>query len=306
MTTPSSSAPSLGMSSTNTPLTVFENIARTTWEWLGEARERKLSFSEETITDIAALQIAGGASNQVKVAKASRLEEKRYGIDWMWFIGNPKQGYSRYAVQAKKVTLDTSPNFSYRLRHRVSRIPGSEFQIQRLEQFAGGARAIPLYCFYNNVDSVLANRYWHCRVYPNQPDDIRQMGCTVVPLDAVQEVHEPHHRKDFSAVHRDKRSVPWRCLLHPRCLAAALHSESDDRQGMLAGRPSQDDQVSPWRIESLPEFLLQGDPVVEIADVIQQLELAGLHDDLDSDAMLASSIRSAIPEWFVVIESDLG
>ena len=75
---------------------------------------------------------------------------------------------------------------------------------------------------------------------------------------------------------------------------------------MLAGRPSQDDQVSPWRTESLPEFLLQGDPVVEIADVIQQLELARLQDDLDSDAMLASSIRSAIPEWFVVIESYLG
>ena len=132
------------------------------------------------------------------------------------------------------------------------------------------------------------------------------MGCIVVPLDAVQEVHNPHRRKDFCAVHRDKRSMPWRCLFHPSCLGAALHSKSDDRQGMLAGRPSQDDQVSPWRIEGLPEFLLQGDPVVEITDVIQQLELAGLQDDLDSDAMLESSIRPAIPEWFVVIESDLG
>ena len=306
MTTSAGSPPSPGMAPTNTPLTLFESIARTTWEWLGEARERKLSFSEETITDIAALQIAGGASSQVKVAKASRLEEKRYGIDWMWFIGNPTQGYSRYAVQAKKVTLDTSTNFSYRLRHRVSRIPGSEFQIQRLERFAGRARAIPIYCFYNNVDSILATSYWHCQVYPDQPDDIRQMGCTIVPLDAVQEVHKPHRRKDFSAVHQDKRSMPWRCLFHPGCLVAALHSKSDDRQEMLADRPSQDDQVSRWRIESLPEFLLQDDPVVEIDDVVQQLELAGLHDDLDSDAIVASSIRSAIPEWFVVVESDLG
>jgi len=305
MTTPTRGAPSLGLSSANTPLTLFNDIARTTWEWLGEARQHKLSFSEETITDISTLQIAGSTSSQVKVAKASRPEEKRYGIDWMWFIGNPKQGYGRYAVQAKKVTLDTSTIFSYRLRHRVSRMPGSEFQIQRLERFARRARAIPLYCFYNNVDSALLTRYWHCRVYPSQPDDIRQMGCTVVPLDAVQEVHKPHRRKDFSAVHRDKRSMPWRCLFHPGYLVAALYDKSGDRQGMLAGRPSRDDQVSPWRIESLPEFLLQGDPVVEIADVIQ-LELVGLHDDLDSDAMIASSIRPAIPEWFVVIESDLG
>ena len=305
MTTSASSSHSLGMSSTNIPLTLFNDIARTTWEWLGEARARKLSFSEETITDIAALQIAGGASSQVKVAKASRLEEKRYGIDWMWFIGNSRQGYSRYAVQAKKVTLDTSTNFSYRLRHRVSRIPGAEFQIQRLERFARRARAVPLYCFYNNVDTALATRYWHCRVYPNRPDDIRQMGCTVVPLDAVQEVHKPRRRKDFCAIHRDKRSMPWRCLFHPSCLASALQSQAADHQKILVDRPSQGDQVSLGRTESLPEFLLQGDPVVEIADVIQQLEIAGLHDDLDSDTMLESSIR-AIPEWFVVIESDLG
>ena len=163
MTTSTSSASSLGISSNNVALTLFEYIARTTWEWLGQARQLKLSFSEETVTDIAAPQIAGAASNQVKVSKTTRQQEKLYGIDWMWFIGNPRQGYSRYAVQAKKITLDSSANFSYRLRRRVSRIPGSEFQMERLEQFAMRARAIPLYCFYNNVNSALATGYWHCR-----------------------------------------------------------------------------------------------------------------------------------------------
>ena len=166
-------------------------------------------------------------------------------------------------------------------------------------------RAIPLYCFYNNVNSALATRYWHCRAYPNQPDDIRQMGCTVVPLDAVQVMHKPHHTKDFSVVHQDVRSIPWRCLFHPSCLVAGIHSGSDYRKGVLAGLPPQEDPISLPRSESLPEFLLGDKPVVEIADVIQQLELAGLLDDLDSGAMLTSSIRSAIPEWFVVIESDL-
>ena len=293
------------MSSTNTPLTLFENIARTTWEWLGEARQRKLSFSEETITDIAALQIAGAALNQVKIAKVSKFEEKRYGIDWMWFIGNPRQGYRRYAVQAKKVTLDTSTNFSYRLRRRVSRMPGSKFQIQRLERFARIARAVPLYCFYNNVDSALATKHWHCLRYPSQPDDIRQMGCTVVPLDVVQEVHKPYRNKNFCAVHRDKRSIPWRCLFHPSCVVDALHCKSDDREELWMSPSSQDDDDSLRRIEGLPEFLLQGDSVVEIADVIQQLELTGTHDDFDSDEKLAAGIRLAIPEWFVVIESDL-
>ena len=304
MTTSTSIASSLGMSSPNVALTLFEHIARTTWEWLGQARKLNLSFSEETVTDIAALQIAGAASNQVRISKATRQQEKLYGIDWMWFIGNPRQGYSRYAVQAKKITLDSSANFSYRLRRRVSRIPGSEFQIERLGTFARRARAIPLYCFYNNVKSTLATRYWHCRVYPHQPDDIRQMGCTVVPLHAVQVVHKPHHRKNFSVVHQGGSSIPWRCLFHSSCLVGGIHSRPDYPQAILAGQPSRDDNVPFPRIESLPDFLLQDNPVVEIADVIQQLELDRLPDDLDSDAMIATSIRSAIPEWFVVIESD--
>ena len=301
MTTSKCNAASpFAMSPTNNPVTLFEKIARTTWEWLGEARERKLGFSEETVTDITALQIAEVPSSQVKIAKATRQEERRCGIDWMWFIGNPRQGYSRYAVQAKKVTLSTSTNFSYRLRYRVSRIPGLEFQIEVLERFARRARATPLYCFYNNVGPFLATRHWHCRAYPNPPDDIRQMGCTIVPLDAVLEVHKPQRRKDFSAVHRDERSLPWRCLFHRACLAAAFHGKSDDRKGISASRPSQVRNTDPYNFGSLPEFLLNDNPVVEIDDVIHQLELAGQWHDLDSEAMPAP----AVPAWFVVIESE--
>lgn len=303
MTTSTSNVSSKGTSSTSIALTLFEDIARTTWDWLGQARQLKLSFSEETVTDIAALQIAGTASSNVKVSKSTRQQERRLGIDWMWFIGNPRQGYTRYAIQAKKITL--GPNkFSYRLRHRVSSIPGSEFQIQRLEQFATRAHAIPLYCFYNNVGSALATRYWHCRTYPNPPDDIRQMGCTIAPLDAVRTVHKPHHPKDFSAVHRDVRSMPWRCIFHPGCFVADIHSGSDYRPKILEGQPLRDDRISLPRTESLPEFLLRDDPVVEIDDVIQQLELVGLFDSLYSDTVPMSMIQPAIPEWFVVIESD--
>ena len=61
----------------------------------------------------------------------------------MWFIGSPAQGYIRYAVQAKKVTLDESTNYSYRLRHPVKGIPGVEFQIELLEQFARKALECP-------------------------------------------------------------------------------------------------------------------------------------------------------------------
>ena len=303
MTTSTGGASHLGLIPTNAALALFESISRITWEWLGQARQLRLSFSEETVTDIAALQIAGAASRLVRVVKATKQQERQYGLDWMWFIGSPSQGYRRYVVQAKKITLNSSPNFSYRIRHRVSRTPGSEFQMERLQRCAIRARATPLYCFYNNVGLALATRYWHCRTYPKQPDDIRQMGCTIVPLDVVEAVHRPHHRKDFSSVHQDNRSMPWRCLFHPSCLAA-IHRQPDRPYEFLTGRSSQDRKSALPRPESLPEFLLQDNPVVDMADVIQQLELMRPYDDLDSDVSLASSARSVIPEWFVVIESD--
>lgn len=295
---------SVGTSTTNDPQVLFECIARTTWEWLREARQRKLSFSEETITDIAALQIATAASTQVRIAKATRQEEHQHGIDWMWFIGNSSQGYSQYAVQAKKIMLGSSTDLSYRLRHRVSRTPGSEFQIQRLKEFARRTGATPLYGFYNNVDSTLATTYWHCRVYPDIPDDIRQMGCTVVPLDAIRLVHKRNHSKSFSAVHKDGRSIPWRCLFHSPCLAACLKDTPVYGQGALANKPPEDDYNSLPRGESLPEFLLQDAPVVEIADVIQQLYLPGQPDDVDSEAGATSRPPQAIPKWFVVMDSE--
>lgn len=300
-----SSAPSLGIYPTHSVLSLFEHLARTTWEWLGQARQLGISFSEETVTDLTALQIAGARLNEIKVSKTAKQQEKRFGIDWMWFIGNRGQGYIRYAVQAKKITLDDSANYSYRIRHPVNGIQGVGFQIEVLEHFARRVRAIPLYCFYNNVDQALATRHWHCLNSPRQPDDIRQIGCTLVPLDAIQQVHEPYRRKNFVSIHRDERSIPWRCLFHPNCVVAKIHRGPEDRLGILKGQSPRDGHISAPMLGGLPEFLARDGSVVEFTDVIQQLELTGLIDDVDSDAELSPSGRLAIPEWFAVIESEL-
>ena len=304
MTTSTSSISSLGVFPTQAALLLFEHLARTTWEWLGQARDLGISFSEETVTDITALQIAGARLNEIKVSKTTKPQEKRYGIDWMWFIGNRGQGYLRYAVQAKKITLDHSTNYSYRIRHPICGIRGAEFQIDVLEQFARKARAIPLYCFYNNVHDALAARHWHCLSSLQQPDDIRQMGCTLVPLDVIQVVHEPYHRKNFTAVHRDQRSIPWRCLFHPNCLVAKIHRRPADRAGIVVGQSPGDGNISAPSLTSLPEFLTRDGSIVQFNDVIQQLELTGLIDDGDSEADLSPGGWLAIPEWFAVIESE--
>ena len=295
---------SIGNPSSQPVLSLFEDLARSTWAWLGQARQLKLTFSEETVTDIAALQIAGAGLRQIKVFKPTKQKEKEFGIDWMWFIGSWTQGYARYAVQAKKIILDGAQNPSYRLRHPVKGIPTAEFQIEVLKQFARKACAKPLYCFYNNVDQNLATDHWHCRVFPNQPDDIRQMGCTLVPLDAIEIVHEPYHSKNFAAIHEDRRSIPWRCLFHPACVATSIDVGPDHHQEKLGDQTRQDGHISGPVFESLPDFLLGDSSVVDFSDVVQQLDLVGSLYDVDSVSGVSQSGHLAIPGWFVVIEID--
>ena len=318
MTATLRNASSLGISADAAILTLFESLATTTWEWLGQVRQLQLSFSEETVTDIAALRIAGAGISHIKVAKTTKKQEKRSGIDWMWFIGNQAQGYIRYAVQAKKMTLDDSRNYSYRIRHKVSGIQGVGFQIEVLERFARRSRAIPLYCFYNNVDQGLVTGYWHCLTFPGQPDDFRQMGCTLVPLDKIQLVHQPNRKKSFASIHEDQRSIPWRCLFHPQCVVKNIHSRPKSRQDVFSSQmPQQEDLPFPTP-EGLPRFLSRDGSVVEFEDVIEELELAGLfddagplrselpaRDDFDSDSEPLPIELSAVPGFFLVIESEL-
>ena len=37
------------------------------------------------------------------------------------------------------------------------------YQIEALEAFARHIDAVPLYCFYNNVEGLALARYWHCQ-----------------------------------------------------------------------------------------------------------------------------------------------
>ena len=199
------------------PCQLFDSLAGTTWDWLGCARDVKLSISEDSITDIIALEIARARLNGVKVTMVTKRIEGSTGFDWMWFIARRGRGYVRYAVQAKKMKIDKTDNYSYPIRYRS----GSEYQLCKLKRFAQSVGAIPLYCFYNHVDSTTARQHWNCRQPPG-PYGVRHMGCTLAALQVVKAVHAPGHTKNFTAVHKHRSAVPWRCLFHPSCVGV-LH-----------------------------------------------------------------------------------
>ncbi len=204
-------------------VTVFESLAESAWNWLGHARQLRLGFSEDTISDLASLEIARQASGEVGIGRVSKRKERFVGFDWLWIISRPAGRHAIYVVQAKKMRIDKSKGYSY---GRVKYPSNPPYQIDALDNFAKHIGAVPLYCFYNNVDGLPINSFWHCLIEsPSAP----QMGCTLVPLEIAKLIHDGKISNNFQSVHRNLEAIPWRCLFHSQCTAINFHRVSEER-----------------------------------------------------------------------------
>ena len=202
-------------------LGLFEHLAESTWGSLHDARNLGLGFSEDTISDLAMLEIRRSGLSGIDVQRVSKRKERLVGFDWLWVISRPGHQSTIYVVQAKKIKLDRSQAYSYgRLRYPA----GSKYQLDALEDFADWLGAVPLYCFYNSVDHDTALMYWNCRV--QQPPSIHQIGCTLAPIDVVRLVHDGRGPKNFCSIHSSPEALPWRCLFHPDCIDFGLGDRS--------------------------------------------------------------------------------
>lgn len=187
---------------------LFESMASSTWQRICLGEAHKISQGEETITDLNLLEIARVNCPEVQVIKTSKVKEKDKGTDWEWWIGNNRIGWLRYAVQAKKISSNSS--IYKTLNHQVNSTP----QINILEQYAKENNAIPLYCFYNYLKDnpkKLLNNYWKC----NLSYEVEQFGCTVTPSNNVRTVLNKRGERNFYSLHNFAQTKPWRCLV--RC-----------------------------------------------------------------------------------------
>ncbi len=197
--------------SNDTAVKLFDSLAESTWNWLGDARTYSLGFSEDTVSDLNTLEVARNPPSAIKITRLSRIHERITGFDWMWIVDNPRNQPVIYVVQAKKMRISQTQDRSYGRIKYPDRPP---YQIDALRKCADRIGAIPLYCFYNNVEGVKIDPYWHCAVEaPNAP----QMGCTLAPLEIAFRVQNKDIRNNFSSIHESSRAVPWRCLFHPGC-----------------------------------------------------------------------------------------
>lgn len=189
---------------------IFNKLAITTWDAIGNAFFNKISFGEDAVTSINLLNLKNSSLPNLVVAD-TRPTESTKGCDFEFWIGNDHSGWYRYAIQAKKLAV-SKENYQS-LNHKV----GSEFQINILERYAKSNRAIPLYCLYNYSQSTKVplnscNIDSSCIKYSN----IKELGCSISPLATTNLSLQTRGARTFDWFHSRNDTLPWSCLV--RCL----------------------------------------------------------------------------------------
>lgn len=249
----------------NRALALFESLAASTWDWLGHARSLRLGFSEDTVSDLTALEIARRAPSEVGIGRVSKIKERFVGFDWLWIINRPRGRHAIYVIQAKKVRIDQSTGYSYGRRKYPNSPP---YQIDVLQDFASHIGAVPLYCLYNNVDGMTVDRFWQCRrESPSAP----QMGCTLVPLEVARMVHDGRIANTFQSIHQRPGVIPWRCLFHPECTNLNPYNVSERRVeiDLPDEARARGDEIA----EFLGESISEDDSLLDFDEFVHQFDL---------------------------------
>ena len=196
----------------------LESLAKDTWERLRDSRSLDIRFGEETITDLLLLEMKRKNHPRTYIVQTPLIEEKNKGTDWEWWIGSPRTGWLRYAVQAKRCDKHTGRYAS--ITHKVAGTP----QHQLLKTYAARNEAIPIYCFYNYPMKTMTWRTWQCGL----PFDKHQLACTVTSLGVAQTAISTWGCKNFRWVHSQTASKPWRCLAAcPKIRSAYLKAKNE-------------------------------------------------------------------------------
>ena len=191
---------------------IFRNQSVYTWERLSYAKASlanggasgSVRFGEETITDLMMMDLYFHGSSLLIFHHSSKSMESKRGTDFELWLGSPRLGWLRYAVQAKKLNLNNDRYSSFTHRNDYGR------QIDLLERYARLNRAAPLYCLYNYSDEATVSEHWHCC---SGHSSLGDLGCTVTPLANIRKAISMRGTRNFKSVHMHTSTLPWRCLV---------------------------------------------------------------------------------------------
>lgn len=181
----------------------FHRLSQDVWETLEDAASYKLSYGEESLTEMLLLELKRAHPREVVITPSNRRQESRNGADWAWwFQGRQWLGMR---VQAKKLY----PSKRYEaLADRVGK--SKKLQIDLLLAQAKKDSLFPMFCFYNywNVQTLpLASLMFNC--YSFLPSTAR-FGCTLACAWDVKQHAVRLGKDDLTTISRV--AFPWICL----------------------------------------------------------------------------------------------
>ena len=281
---------------TSGPLDSLDSLLATlsgeTWERLRDAMNLSVSFGEETITDLLALDMNRKGLKTTMFEQISKPVEAYIGTDYGWWVGHDDIGWIRLAVQAKKLVLDRQ---QYNFRHANT---STVQQIDLLERYAKKVRALPLYCLYNYSNNVNSQDHWRCDLRPFEEKDL---GCTVVPSRAVRGLVRGY--KNFNHLHRFGGAIPWRCLASCPRIRRLLWQQPASEKHSLSPEFLAEFGDFPCFYSRLPNLLRPSDGPVLSAGT-------ELNDRIDDEDLYAIRRGNRIlPRWVIVMQfspADLG
>ena len=94
------------------------------------------------------------------------------------------------------------------LGHKVS----TKRQIDLLDSYAAANNALPMYCFYNHTNPSPSSGSWQCCA----SFDPNQLACTLTASAVIQDALKVRGRCNFTWVHEQPQSLPWRCVTCPQ------------------------------------------------------------------------------------------
>lgn len=193
---------------------MLEQISANVWNEIARCNNYSISYGEDAITSNLLVQIAGAAPGNF-FFKDERPRESTTGCDFELWIGSDTRGWYRYAMQAKKIHVNSERYPALKHNVGIRQVP----QIDILEKYAQQNSAVPLYCFYNYVDRQVTE--WNCSLKQDDP----QLGCTVTPASVVRGALSGWARQNFRYIHNEPQTRPLRCLWH--CPSALPQSPQD-------------------------------------------------------------------------------
>ncbi len=262
----------------------LEEISRDMTSRLKDAKQLAISFGEETITDLALLELKRANPKDIRVFQTGKPLEALRGTDWEWWVGSANLGWIVYNIQAKKLGFKTGRYDQ--LGHKVAGKP----QIKLLETYSSFTGHVPMYCFFNQVGPAESKSVWNCC----QSFEHEQMACTLVPMEVVKSCIGKRGARTFSSIHKDKLALPWRCLSKcPRLASLYDTSKSErDRESLALEMLGTTVCLEP----ALPSWLGQTGEV-DVEPVLPSRKV-----DVESDV---ASVWP-YPVFIAVIEADFG